>query len=55
MAFLVFGPMMDIKNLILLSGSCSKRFILRLALTMFLVCGTVVYLAFRLGLERILL
>ncbi len=54
MGFLVFGPMMDVKNLILLSGSFSKPFILRLALTMFLVCGTVVYLAFRLGLERIL-
>ena len=55
MGFLVFGPMMDIKNLILLSGSFSKRFILRLTLTMFLVCGAVVYLTFRLGLERILL
>ncbi len=55
MGFLVLGPMMDIKNLILLSGSFSKRFILRLVLTMFLVCGAVVYLAFRLGLERILL
>ena len=54
MGFLVFGPMMDIKNLILLSGSFSKRFIVRLTSTMFLMCGVVVYLAFRLGLERIL-
>lgn len=54
MGFLVFGPMMDIKNLILLSGSCSKRFIIRLTLTMFLVCASVVYLAFCLGMERVL-
>lgn len=54
MAFLVFGPMMDIKNLILLSGSFSTRFMIRLTLTMFLICGTVVYLAFCFGLERVL-
>lgn len=55
MGFLVFGPMMDIKNIILLSGGFSKRFILRLCLTTFLVCASVVFLAFHLGLERILL
>ena len=55
MGFLVFGPMMDVKNIILLSGSFSQKFILRLALTMFLVCAAVVFTAFHLGLERILL
>ncbi len=54
MAFLVFGPMMDVKNLILLSGSFSPRFVARLTLTMFLICAVVVYLAFGFGLERIL-
>lgn len=54
MAFLVFGPMMDIKNVILLSSSFSKRFVLRLSLTMFLACALVVFFAFHFGLERIL-
>lgn len=34
MVFLIFGPMMDIKNVFLLSGSFRKRFILRMTLTM---------------------
>ncbi|MDD7267712.1 MAG: permease [Lachnospiraceae bacterium] len=34
MGFLLFGPMMDIKNVLLLSGSFRKRFILRMTLTM---------------------
>ena len=35
MGFLVFGPMIDLKNLALLRGSGSSRFTLRLALTCF--------------------
>ncbi|MDO5099973.1 MAG: permease [Eubacteriales bacterium] len=37
MVFLLFGPMMDIKNVLLLSGSFRKRFILRMTLTMAIV------------------
>ena len=36
MGFTVFGPMMDIKNLILLSGGFSRKFVLRLCLTLLL-------------------
>ena len=52
MGFMVFGPMMDIKNLILLSGGFSRKFVLRLCLTSFCICGMVVFLAFSTGLER---
>ena len=55
MGFMVFGPMMDIKNLILLSGGFSRKFVLRLCLTSFCICGMVVFLAFSTGLERSLL
>ncbi|WP_294855843.1 permease [uncultured Oscillibacter sp.] len=54
MGFLVFGPMMDVKNVLMLSGSFSKRFVLRLAFTMFAVCGAVVFAAFSLGLGEVL-
>ena len=54
MAFLVFGPMMDGKNVIMLSGSLPKKFILRLAITVFMVDAIVVYAAFRLGLGAVL-
>ena len=54
MAFLVFGPMMDIKNVIMLSGSLPKKFILRLAVTVFVIDAAVVYAAFRLGLGTVL-
>ena len=43
MGFMVFGPMMDIKNLILLSGGFSRKFVLRLCLTSFCICGMVVF------------
>ena len=46
MGFMVFGPMMDIKNLILLSGGFSRKFVLRLCLTSFCICGMVVFLSF---------
>ena len=55
LGFLVFGPMMDIKNLILLSGGFSRKFVLRLCLTSFCICGMVVFLSFSTGLERSLL
>lgn len=54
MGFLVFGPMMDVKNVLMLSGSFSVKFVLRLALTMFLVCGGAVFAAFSLGLGEVL-
>ena len=39
LAFLVFGPMLDLKLLFLYSAAFSKRFILKLALGLFLVIG----------------
>ncbi len=51
MGFMVFGPMMDIKNLILMSANMSKRFIVKLAVITFGVCFAVVYAASLLGLE----
>ena len=51
MGFMVFGPMMDIKNLILMSANMSKRFIVKLAIVTFAVCLAVVYAASLLGLE----
>lgn len=51
MGFMVFGPMMDIKNLILMSANLSKRFIVKLAIVIFAVCFAVVYAASLLGLE----
>ena len=50
MGFLVFGPMLDIKNVIMLSGSLPRRFLLRLGLTIFLVDLVVLFLAFHFGL-----
>lgn len=38
LAFLVFGPMIDVKNLLMLSSSCSKRFIIRLAVSAAVLC-----------------
>ena len=51
MSFMIFGPMMDIKNLILMSANMSKKFIVKLAIVTFVVCFTVVYVASLLGLE----
>ena len=47
MGFLVFGPMLDIKNVLMLSGSFSMRFILRLLAVVFAVCYAVVFLLAR--------
>lgn len=44
MGFLVFGPMMDVKNVILLSGYFSKKFILRLITVCAAVCFITVFL-----------
>lgn len=44
MGFLVFGPMMDIKNVMMLSSGFSKRFIGKLLFTSFIVCFLVVFL-----------
>lgn len=42
LGFLVFGPMIDIKNIMMLNGYFQKKFVWRLALTTFLVCFAVV-------------
>lgn len=55
MGFLVFGPMMDVKNVMMLSGGFSGKFVFRLALTMFGICALVVFAAFSLGLKGVLL
>jgi uncharacterized membrane protein YraQ (UPF0718 family) len=49
MGFLVFGPMMDIKNIMMLHAGFSTRFIARLLITVFIVCFVVVYLLSVLG------
>lgn len=49
MAFLVFGPMMDIKNVMMLSSGFSKRFVLRLLGVSAVVCFAVVYLYYVTG------
>lgn len=54
MGFLVFGPMMDVKNIILLSGGFPRGFIVRLAVTTFIVCFLIVFLFFKTGLEGLL-
>lgn len=43
MGFLVFGPMMDIKNVLLLSGGFQKRFVARLLTVCFVMCFLVVF------------
>lgn len=49
MGFLVFGPMMDIKNVMMLSSGFSKPFIARLLFTAFIACFAVVFLLTGLG------
>jgi uncharacterized membrane protein YraQ (UPF0718 family) len=44
MGFMVFGPMMDVKNVLMLSSCFSKRFVGRLAVTAFVVCFAIVFL-----------
>lgn len=47
MGFLVFGPMMDLKNLLMLSGGFSRKFVVRLVCSTFLICFLVVFLLAR--------
>ena len=44
LGFLVFGPMMDIKNVAMLLSGFGKTFIIRLMVTVFVVCFIGVYL-----------
>ena len=49
MGFLVFGPMMDLKNIFMLSSSFRHPFVLRLLITTVVVCFTVIAIAYSLG------
>lgn len=49
MGFLVFGPMMDIKNVMMLSSGFSKRFIGKLIFSTFMVCFILIFLLSSLG------
>lgn len=49
MAFLVFGPMMDLKNLLMLQASFRRPFIARLLLTVAGVCFAVIFVVFSLA------
>ena len=51
LGFLILGPMIDIKNILLMSNNFSKKFIIRLTITIFLICFLVIYIASLLGLE----
>jgi uncharacterized membrane protein YraQ (UPF0718 family) len=44
MGFLVFGPMVDIKNVMMLSSGFTKRFVARFAVTAFVVCFFAVFI-----------
>lgn len=54
MGFLVFGPMMDIKNIIMLSGSFKKKFVAKLCIVSAVVCCGTVFIAFSTGLGGII-
>jgi uncharacterized membrane protein YraQ (UPF0718 family) len=47
MGFLVFGPMMDIKNILMLLSGFSGRFVGKLAVSTFIVCYIAVFLLAR--------
>ena len=51
MSFMVFGPMIDVKNMILMAASFTKRFMVKLLLVTFAVSFITVYIAFTLGLR----
>ena len=51
LGFLVFGPMIDIKNLTMLSGNFPKKFIAKLTITVFFVCFLVMCICSFIGLE----
>ena len=54
LGFLVFGPMMDIKNILMLSGGFTKKVSFRLLISSFIVCYAVLLLCMLCGLEAIL-
>lgn len=54
MGFLVFGPMMDIKNIFMLLGGFTKRFTVRLLISSFAVCYIVLLTCILCGLEVLL-
>ena len=45
LAFLIVGPMIDIKNTLMMLGSFKKRFVIRLILTILLVCFALALIA----------
>lgn len=49
MGFLVFGPMIDIKNVIMLSSAFSKSFVIKLCISSFIICFFSVFLFFNFG------
>ena len=53
LGFLVFGPIIDIKNLTMLSGNVSKKFIAKLTVTVFLVCFFVMCTCSFIGLREV--
>jgi uncharacterized protein len=54
MSFMVFGPMIDVKNMILMSASFTRRFMVKLLIVTFLVSFLTVYITFSLGLQRLI-
>ena len=38
LAFLLFGPMLDVKNTLMLISDCKGKFVLRFTLTVVLLC-----------------
>lgn len=50
MSFMVFGPMIDIKNMILMASSFTKRFMVKLLIATFVISFVTVYVTFTLGL-----
>lgn len=49
MGFLVFGPMIDIKNVMMLSSAFSKNFVIKLCISSFIICFFCVFLFFNFG------
>ena len=49
LGFLVYGPMMDIKNVIMLHSYFKKKFIIRLTVTISVICYVVVVVLGMLG------
>ncbi len=54
MSFMVFGPMIDVKNVALMASSFTKRFMVKLLIATFVVSFVTVYAAFSLGLGALI-